>query len=129
MAEWQTYASEQSSHGEPARLSEFWIHFGRATLENWQSEFLQLFSFVVLAAVLIHHGSAESKDGTDRIERKVDEIHSMLQEPRSAANDERSLSRLHSDDDGVQRSDGRRHLSGPSTTRRRPIPDRRRAPR
>ncbi|HJS26224.1 MAG TPA: DUF6766 family protein [Actinomycetota bacterium] len=80
VAEWQVYASEQAEHGETARLSEFWFHFGQSTLENWQSEFLQLFSFVVLAAVLIHHGSAESKDGTDRIERKVNEIHSMLRE-------------------------------------------------
>jgi hypothetical protein len=80
VAEWQVYASDQAAHGESARLSEFWFQFGQSTLENWQSEFLQLFSFVVLAAVLIHHGSAESKDGTDRIERKVNEIHAMLRE-------------------------------------------------
>ena len=80
VAEWQLYVSEQSTHGEPARLTEFWFHFGQSTLENWQSEFLQLFSFVVLAALLIHRGSAESKDGTDRIERKVDDIAAMLRE-------------------------------------------------
>lgn len=80
VAEWQVYTSDQAAHGEPARLSEFWFQFGQSTLENWQSEFLQLFSFVVLAAVLIHHGSAESKDGTDRIERRVNEIHAMLRE-------------------------------------------------
>jgi hypothetical protein len=84
VAEWEVYASEQAAHGEPARLSEFWVTFGQSTLENWQSEFLQLFSFVVLAAVLIHHGSAESKDGTDRIEQTVKEIRSMLQEQRGA---------------------------------------------
>jgi Domain of unknown function (DUF6766) len=82
VAEWQVYVAEQAEHGEPAHLSGFWFQFGQSTLENWQSEFLQLFSFVVLAAVLIHHGSAESKDGTDRIERRVDEIHSMLREQR-----------------------------------------------
>jgi hypothetical protein len=84
VAEWEVYASEQAAHGEPARLSEFWVYFGQSTLENWQSEFLQLFSFVVLAAVLIHHGSAESKDGTDRIEQTVKEIRSMLQEQQGA---------------------------------------------
>jgi len=78
----QVYVADQAEHGEPADLSGFWFQFGQSTLENWQSEFLQLFSFVVLAAVLIHHGSAESKDGTDRIERRVDEIHSMLREQR-----------------------------------------------
>jgi branched-subunit amino acid ABC-type transport system permease component len=84
VAEWQVYASEQAEHGEQARLSEFWFQFGQSTLENWQSEFLQLFSFVVLAAVLIHHGSAESKDGTDRIEQRVNEIHSMLRDQGTA---------------------------------------------
>ncbi len=54
--------------------------FGQSTLENWQSEFLQLFSFVVLAAVLIHRGSAESKDGTDRIEQAVNEIREIVRE-------------------------------------------------
>ncbi|HEX5950962.1 MAG TPA: DUF6766 family protein [Actinomycetota bacterium] len=80
VAQWETYRSEQLEHGEPVVVSEYIVDFGQSTLENWQSEFLQLFSFVVLSAVLIHRGSAESKDGQDRIERKVDEIRSMLQE-------------------------------------------------
>jgi hypothetical protein len=61
-------------------VSEFRFRFSQSTFENWQSEFLRLFSFVVLAAVLIHHGSAGSKDGTDRIEQRVSEIHSMLRD-------------------------------------------------
>lgn len=51
------------------------------SLENWQSEFMQLFSFVVFAPVLIHKGSAESKDGEEeikatlgRIEKRLDEL-------------------------------------------------------
>lgn len=79
VAQWETYRSDRLEHGEPVVLSEYIVDFGRATLENWQSEFLQLFSFVVLSAVLIHRGSAESKDGQDRIEQKVDEIRSMLE--------------------------------------------------
>jgi hypothetical protein len=51
--------------------------FAQSTLENWQSEFLQLFSFVVLAALYIHKGSAESKDGEERLEaaalRRIEE--------------------------------------------------------
>jgi hypothetical protein len=35
--------------------------FGSATMENWQSEFLQLLAMVVLTSFLIHRGSAESK--------------------------------------------------------------------
>jgi SNF2 family DNA or RNA helicase len=50
------------------------VEFGQATLENWPSEFLQLFAFVVLAAVFVHHGSAESRDSEDRMEQKIDRI-------------------------------------------------------
>jgi uncharacterized protein DUF6766 len=80
IAEWASFAQQQAAHGQTASLSGFWVEFGQSTLENWQSEFLQLFSFVVVAAVLIHRGSAESKDGTERIEAAVNEIRDMLRE-------------------------------------------------
>jgi hypothetical protein len=80
IAEWASFAHEQAAHGQAATFSDFWVSFGQSTLENWQSEFLQLFSFVVVASVLIHRGSAESKDGTDRIEKAVIEIRDMLRE-------------------------------------------------
>ena len=54
LAEWQVYAEQQRTHDEPTSLSGYLVEFGQSTLENWQSEFLQLFSFVVFAAVLIH---------------------------------------------------------------------------
>ena len=80
VAEWVSFAHEQAAHGQVANFSDFWVEFGQSTLENWQSEFLQLFSFVVVAAVLIHRGSSESRDGTDRIEKTVNEIRDMLRE-------------------------------------------------
>ena len=52
--------------------------FGQSTLENWQSEFLQLFSFVVLAALYIHKGSAESKDGDEKLEASLRRIEEHL---------------------------------------------------
>jgi hypothetical protein len=78
VAEWGTYRHEQLDHGETAKLSDYFVHFGQSTLENWQSEFLQLFSFVVLSAMLIHRGSAESRDSEDRIESKIDAISKRL---------------------------------------------------
>jgi hypothetical protein len=80
VAEWGAYRHEQQDHNEPVQLSEYFVQFGQSTLENWQSEFLQLFSFVVLAAILIHRGSAESKDSEDRIEAKIDDITKRLDE-------------------------------------------------
>ena len=80
VAEWGAYRHEQQDHNQPVEVTEYVVQFGQSTLENWQSEFLQLFSFVVLAAILIHRGSAESRDGEDRIEAKVDEIAKRLDE-------------------------------------------------
>jgi hypothetical protein len=37
-------------------------HFLEATMENWESEFLQMFFFIILTAFLYQKGSAESKD-------------------------------------------------------------------
>ncbi|HEY7756236.1 MAG TPA: DUF6766 family protein [Actinomycetota bacterium] len=80
IAEWGAYVEEQRAHGEAADVTGYVVAFGRSTLENWQSEFLQLFSFVVLAAVLIHRGSAESKDGTDEIQATLKRIEARLDE-------------------------------------------------
>lgn len=73
-AEWRTFVQNQHEHNQPVVVGEFVMDFGQSTLENWQSEFLQLFSFVVLAAIFIHRGSAESKDSDDRMEAKLDRI-------------------------------------------------------
>ena len=80
LAQWQEYKNQQEEHGQPAEITGFIDNFSQATLENWQSEYLQVFAFVVLAGLYIHRGSAESKDGEEeikamlrRIERKLDE--------------------------------------------------------
>jgi amino acid transporter len=78
ITQWDTYKKEQQTHKEPVEVVEFINDFSRATLENWQSEFLQLFSFVVLSALFIHHGSAESKDSDDRIENTLRRIEQKL---------------------------------------------------
>src|SRR5215212_1603459 len=43
IVQWEDYAQEQQAHGEPVEVTGFVIQFGESTLENWQSEFLQLF--------------------------------------------------------------------------------------
>jgi hypothetical protein len=45
---------------------------------HWQSEFLQLFSFVVLSALFIHRGSAESKDSDEQMQKSLDRIERRL---------------------------------------------------
>jgi hypothetical protein len=78
IAQWQTFTDEQHSHGESVEVGDFVSEFGQSTLENWQSEFLQLFSFVVLAALFIHKGSAESKDGDEKLEAALRRIEEKL---------------------------------------------------
>lgn len=78
IAEWQTFTDEQRAHGEAVKAGDFITAFGQSTLENWQSEFLQLFSFVVLAALYVHKGSAESKDGEERLEASLRRIEERL---------------------------------------------------
>jgi hypothetical protein len=45
-----------------------------STLENWQSEFLQLALQVVLPTFLLHVGSPTSKEASERLEAKVDQL-------------------------------------------------------
>ncbi len=74
IAQWQTFVDEQREHNQPVEVVDFIQEFSQSTLENWQSEFLQLFTFVVLAALLIHRGSAESKDSDERMEEILKRI-------------------------------------------------------
>lgn len=78
ISQWQEFTDEQAAHGQPAEVGDFVAVFSSTTFENWQSEFLQLFSFVVLAAMLIHRGSAESRDSDDRIEQALQRIEDSL---------------------------------------------------
>ena len=57
---WVEFAAEQQAHGQAAQVlgpdGYLWPWL-QATFENWQSEFLQLFTMAVLTAFLIHKGS------------------------------------------------------------------------
>ena len=88
---WQEFVAEQAAHGELATVfgedGYMWAWWARS-FENIMSEFLQLAAFVVLTALLIFEGSAESKDGDDRLEAKVDVILSRLddlEKPRQSS--------------------------------------------
>ena len=78
ITQWQQYTDEQNAQGASTKLGDFLGQFGQATLENWQSEFLQLFAFISLSALYIHKGSAESKDGTDKLEASLRRIEEHL---------------------------------------------------
>lgn len=59
------YNEERKKHGEAEMSYGEYLaspHFGEATAENWESEFFQMFVFVVATSFLYQKGSAESKD-------------------------------------------------------------------
>jgi hypothetical protein len=60
----RAYNEEQRDHGDAAvSYGEYLTsaHFGEATFENWESEFLQMGAYVLLTVWLRQRGSAESK--------------------------------------------------------------------
>jgi hypothetical protein len=78
---WMEFAANQHAHGELPQLfgegGYFWSWMA-STFENWQSEFLQLFTMVVLVAFLIHRGSQESKDSDAELRTMLEEIEERL---------------------------------------------------
>ncbi len=93
---WQEFVAEQTEHGQTAMVfgdSGYVWNWARTTLENWQSEMLQLLAMVVLTSFLIFKGSAESRDGDDemketlaRLERRLEEMTHALHSAPGAGN-------------------------------------------
>jgi hypothetical protein len=71
---WLAYVDEQTAHHQPILIGSYTVEMMRDTLENWQSEFLQLLWQVGGLALLLYVGSPQSKEGNDRLEAKVDEL-------------------------------------------------------
>jgi len=71
---WFAYADEQLAHNQPLDFGPYFVELLRQTFENWQSEFLQLLWQVGGLAFFLFLGSPQSKEGTDRMEAKLDAI-------------------------------------------------------
>lgn len=71
---WFAYVSEQKALSQPPEVAGYLVEMMRDTLENWQSEFLQLLWQVVGLALLLYVGSPQSKEGDDRVEAKIDAL-------------------------------------------------------
>ena len=81
------YNQDHQSHGkEPVSLVQYLGtgHFGEATLENWESEFLQMAVFIFLTAFLVQRGSAESRKPEDDPEAGNEPVD---EDPRKHRND------------------------------------------
>ena len=68
---WRDEVEELQAHGEsPPTLVQYLGSgsFAEATTENWESEFLQMFAYVLFTAFLYQRGSAESKSPDEAAE-------------------------------------------------------------
>ena len=88
---WVEFVSQQQSHGQQAQVfgpdGYFW-NWGHATFANWQSEFLQVFTFIVLTTFLVHRKSHESPDtdyDTEAALRRIEAQLLVLQKERGKA--------------------------------------------
>lgn len=54
--------NEAVQHGQEFAWKEFWSEFFKDTFENWESEFLQLLTFVIFTKKFVEKGSKESKE-------------------------------------------------------------------
>ncbi|TDW86588.1 MULTISPECIES: DUF6766 family protein [Kribbella] len=74
--------SELTEHGQAPQTFAQYVgssSFGEAVFENWESEFLQMFMYVLLTAYLVQKGSAES--------RPIDEPAPQDEDPRDHRSD------------------------------------------
>jgi hypothetical protein len=80
---WVEFVSEQAAHNQTAEAfgpdGYFW-RWGQATFENWQSEFLQVFAFIVLTTFLVHRKSHESPDTDYDTEAALRRIEAQIAE-------------------------------------------------
>jgi len=89
---WFAYVDEQETHGKPVELSSYVVEVGRDTLENWQSEFLQLMWQIAGLAFLLYVGSPQSREGDERKEAKLDLIIQKL-DPKKGEDEIKKLDR------------------------------------
>jgi hypothetical protein len=66
VTQWFNWANERHDLNQPLQIGSFLWQFWESTLENWQSEFLQPFSFVVLSAIFIHRAAPSRRTATSR---------------------------------------------------------------
>ncbi|HYD03903.1 MAG TPA: DUF6766 family protein [Alphaproteobacteria bacterium] len=71
---WSAYVNEQEENNAPIEFKDYFIETSRDTLENWQSEFLQLIWQVCGLSMLLYIGSPQSKESSERTEEKIDRI-------------------------------------------------------
>ena len=69
---------ESEQHGQQFQMSEFWPEFWSATFENWQSEWLQLFTQAILIAALADYLFRKGNRDHYRTQLMIEELREEL---------------------------------------------------
>ena len=80
---WFAYVQDEEEHNQPIQFGSYFNQTFRDTMENWQSEFLQLIWQVGGLSFLWFVGSPQSKEGDERKEEKLDAILKELNPERA----------------------------------------------
>lgn len=72
------FRNEQAAHGQPFIWSDYGSSFLASTLENWQSEWLQLVFQAILLLGAKHWIFRVDAEDMERIEAKIDRIQDRL---------------------------------------------------
>jgi hypothetical protein len=83
MYAWFAYLDDAKEHNQPIQFTNYFNMTLRDTMENWQSEFLQLAWQIGGLSFLWAVASPQSKSESDRVEEKIDLIIKRL-EPENA---------------------------------------------
>lgn len=84
---WHVANEDAARHEQP--LMGLWTYAGSpeflsSVFENWESEFLQMSAYVVLTAMLVQRGSAESKD-PDETDPRDEDLENEARNPKAPA--------------------------------------------
>ena len=74
------FRNEQAAQGLPFTWSQYWPSFIASTLENWQSEWLQLVFQALLLLGAKHLLFRVDVEDEERIERKIDMLREELRQ-------------------------------------------------
>lgn len=83
-----SFRNEQRSHGQDFVWADYWAAFLASTLENWQSEWLQLVFQAILLLGAKHWIFKVDAEDLERIEAKVDRIQERLGLPTQPPREE-----------------------------------------
>lgn len=78
VVKWFDYRGELALQGASLDASTFLLRFGSITLQNWQSEMLNVLMFVVLGALFVHRSSSQSKDSIEEVQQALARIEQRL---------------------------------------------------